>query len=131
MDALIRPLPDGLIAGSDSSFDAIAMARANLAALPGGEAIKLTIAPYQQLGGLSNRTIVTNPPYGLRMGRDENLHPFYAEFGDFLKQQCTGSKAFVYAGDRDLLKSVGLRPTWKKPLVNGALDGRLACYEMY
>ncbi|MDZ4700015.1 MAG: THUMP domain-containing protein [Rhodothermales bacterium] len=131
MDGLIRPLPEGLIAGSDSSFEAIAMARANLAALPGSEPIRLTVAPYQKLGGLANRTIVTNPPYGLRMGRDENLHPFYAELGDFLKQQCTGSKAFVYAGDRDLLKSVGLRPTWKKPLVNGALDGRLACYEMY
>jgi putative N6-adenine-specific DNA methylase len=34
-------------------------------------------------------------------------------------------------GDRALLKHVGLRTSWKKPLINGALDGRLAKYELF
>ncbi|MEZ4702716.1 MAG: THUMP domain-containing protein [Rhodothermales bacterium] len=131
MDGQIRVLPEGLIAGSDRSPDAIAIARSNLSALPDGERIRLSVTPFENLPGLAGKYIVTNPPYGLRLGRDENLQPFYKAFGDFLKQQCTGSKAFVYVGDRELLKFVGLRPSWKKPLVNGSLDGRLACYEMY
>ena len=51
--------------------------------------------------------------------------------GDFLKQRCTGSTAYVYVGKREGIKSLGLRTTWKKPLVNGALDGRLVKVEVY
>ena len=53
------------------------------------------------------------------------------EFGDFLKQRCTGSDAFIYFGDRELVKSFGLKPAFKMPLRNGGLDGRLVKYELY
>jgi putative N6-adenine-specific DNA methylase len=56
---------------------------------------------------------------------------FVRSFGDFLKQRCAGSTAFVYFGERDLIKSIGLRPAFKKPLANGGLDGRLAKLEMF
>jgi putative N6-adenine-specific DNA methylase len=56
---------------------------------------------------------------------------FVGEFGDFLKQRCTGSTAFVYFGERELIKSVGLRPTFKKPLANGGLDGRLVKLDLF
>jgi putative N6-adenine-specific DNA methylase len=51
--------------------------------------------------------------------------------GDFLKQRCKGSTAFIYFGERKYIKTIGLKPTWKKPLSNGGLDGRLAMYELY
>jgi putative N6-adenine-specific DNA methylase len=131
MDTAIRPLPEGLIAGSDRMPDAVRAAQTNLKALPGGTNVRLDALPFEHLEGLPNRTILVNPPYGLRMGETDDMAALYRAFGDFLKRRCTGSKAFVYVGDKDLLKSVGLRPAWKKPLVNGALDGRLACYELY
>jgi putative N6-adenine-specific DNA methylase len=53
------------------------------------------------------------------------------QFGSFLKHRCRGSEAYLYFGDRELLKHIGLRPSWKKPLKNGGLDGVLAKYEMY
>jgi putative N6-adenine-specific DNA methylase len=53
------------------------------------------------------------------------------EFGDFLKQRCTGSTAYVYAGDRKLLKKIGLKPEWKKDLNNGGLEGVLGKLELY
>jgi putative N6-adenine-specific DNA methylase len=56
---------------------------------------------------------------------------FVRGFGDFLKQRCTGSTAYVYFGDRELIKSVGLRPAFKRPLANGGLDGRLVKLEMF
>ena len=80
---------------------------------------------------LQDTVIVCNPPYGLRLHAEQDMPVFYRAFGDFLKQRCTGSTAYVYFGRRELLKHIGLRPAWKKPLVSGALDGRLAKFELY
>ena len=130
-NAQIRPIPEGLLGGSDRDPNAVAAARANLAALPGGHHVALAVADFRTLDGLPDTTILANPPYGLRMGRSDGVGDLYQAFGDFLKQRCTGATAYLYAGDPALLKRVGLRTTWKKPLVNGALDGRLAKYELY
>jgi putative N6-adenine-specific DNA methylase len=130
-DAAIRPLPRGLIAGSDISERAIGMARTNSRMLPSGDAIRLSGKPFADLAPIRGSVIVCNPPYGLRMHGGQDMASFMKGFGDFLKQQCTGSTAYVYFGNRELIKSVGLRTAWKKPLKNGQLDGRLVKYELY
>ncbi len=131
-DALIRPIPEtGALAGSDVHSGAIRAARVNLAQLPHGDQIELSQRDLFRLDGLPEQTIITNPPYGLRLGKRDQIDSFYTEFGNFLKRRCNGSTCFLYAGKKDLLKHVGLRATWKKPIVSGALDGRLARYEMY
>lgn len=130
-DKEIRPLPAGLIRGSDIDTIALENARRNLSALPGGRDVELHVANWQSIQSLEESVIVTNPPYGKRINSREPIDSFYKSFGDFLKNNCKGSTAFLYVGERELLKKVGLRTTWKKPLVNGALDGRLAKYEMY
>ncbi len=56
---------------------------------------------------------------------------FMKDFGDFLKQRCKGSDAYIYLGDAELVKHVGLKAAFKKPLRNGGLDGRLVKYELY
>jgi putative N6-adenine-specific DNA methylase len=53
------------------------------------------------------------------------------QLGDFLKQRCRGTDAYLYFGNRDLIKSIGLKPSWKKVLVSGGLDGRLVKYSLY
>jgi putative N6-adenine-specific DNA methylase len=130
-DRGIRPLPAGLITGSDIAKDAIATAADNLRKLPQGENITLQRADVRRLRALSERVIVCNPPYGIRLKHPAGMGEFYREFGDFLKQNCRGSTAFVYFGDREMLKHIGLKPSWKRPLKNGGLDGRLAKFEMY
>ncbi len=131
-DAAIRPLPEGCtISGSDIDGESIRAAKTNLAALPQGDTVSLDRQDFFERAPISGSVIITNPPYGLRLGRGSNIENFYRQIGDFLKQQCTGSTAFLYAGKRELLKSVGLRTKWKKALVNGALDGRLARYDLY
>ena len=130
-NANIRPLPDGLISGSDRDASAVEAARMNLAQLPHGDHIRLKVADMLALEGFSGTTLVMNPPYGKRMSQTDEAMGLMKSIGDFLKQRCTGSTAYVYVGERSLLKSVGLRPTWKRELISGALDGRLAKYEMY
>lgn len=130
-DSAIRALPEGLIAGSDSDGDVLRIARENLDALPHGERVTLKQSDFRNLPDLENVTLVVNPPYGVRMGRREKVPNVITELGDFLKQKCTGSTAYIYVGKPELLKSVGLRSSWKKPLVNGPMEGRLAEYELY
>ena len=85
----------------------------------------------EQIERMDGATIVTNPPYGLRIGKRDAMPEFVRGLGDFLKHRCAGSSAFVYFGNRELLKSLGLRPTWKKPLANGGLDGRLVRLDLF
>jgi len=131
LDAAIISVPDGLIRGSDIDGDAIQCARKNLDRLPGSEVVHIERKDFRHLGDFESGTIVTNPPYGLRIGKRDALGELFKNFGDYLKQRCTGTTAFIYVGKPALLKKVGLRTTWKKELVNGALEGRLGRYDLY
>ncbi len=127
----IKKLPGDLICGSDIFKPASATARENLANLPHGDQIVIKTMPFQEIDSLTNTTIVCNPPYGLRMKNTAEAAELIEDFGNFLKRKCTGSTAYIYLGRRELLKSVGLHPSWKKPLKAGGLDGVLAKYELY
>ncbi len=131
LDGLIEPVGPGLISGFDLDRTAVKAARTNLSSLPGGREVAVGRSDFRDLEGLENTVIVGNPPYGLRMGDEASSADLLKEFGDFLKQHCLGSEAYLYFGRREMLKQIGLRPAWKKPLRNGGLDGVLAKYLMY
>lgn len=130
-DSHIRKLPEGLIYASDIDPQAVAATRANCKRIPHGRGVNVLRVDFAQIGQLENRIILCNPPYGIRMNEPHGLDDFYRRLGDFLKQRCKGSQAYIYFGNREMIKRIGLKPTWKKPLRNGGLDGRLAKYEMY
>ncbi|MCD4829687.1 MAG: class I SAM-dependent RNA methyltransferase [Candidatus Cloacimonetes bacterium] len=125
-ESVIRSLPRGLIAGSDISADAVSSARQNLTSFKQFGSIAIEQSDYRKLGKLENTIIVANPPYGLRLA-DSDLY----DFGEFLKNSCLGSTAYVYFGKREKIGEIKLKPDWKRPLVNGALDGRLCKYRIY
>jgi putative N6-adenine-specific DNA methylase len=130
-DSRIRDLPPGLISGTDKSDQAIAAAKTNSRCFAQGANIELSVRSMQNIKSLENSVIISNPPYGLRLATDENIKDFMKQLGDFLKQRCTGSEAYLYFGNRELIKSIGLKPTWKKILISGGLDGRLVKYSLY
>ena len=74
--------------------------------------------------------LVTNPPYGVRIGEKEKLAAFYPELGTLLKQKFAGWTAFVLSGDPELAKLIRLKPSRKTVLFNGALECRLFEYRM-
>jgi len=129
-DRRITALPTGLVGGSDIAKNAVKATKANCRRLPHGDRIAVSRSDFRDLRGLENRTILCNPPYGLRL-QGHDLQGFYKSLGDFFKQRCQGAQAFIYFGNRELLKYMGLKPSWKKPLRNAGLDGRLVKYEMY
>jgi putative N6-adenine-specific DNA methylase len=130
-DGLIRGLPEGLIAGSDLSPRAIQISRTNLAKLPHGDKVALRASDFRDLRNMGNRIIVSDPPYGVRTEGREGLPELYKRLGDFLKKECRGSTAFIYFGDREFIKHLGLKPSRKIPLHAGGLDGRLVKYDLY
>jgi putative N6-adenine-specific DNA methylase len=130
-DKLIRKLPSGLITGSDLSDEAIAAARTNLNNIPHGKDVILSVKHFQEIPSLQDCVIISNPPYGIRLGTDSEIKKVMKQFGDFLKQRCKGGDAYLYFGNRELIKSIGLKPSWKKSLVSGGLDGRLVKYSLY
>jgi len=130
-DAKIKETPKGIIAGSDISIDAVNATKTNLMGIHYGNNVSIMENGFEDIEDLSNITIVINPPYGIRLLKDENLDSFYEKIGDFLKNKCKGSNAYIYFGDPEYIKNLGLKPAWKKPLKLGQLDGRLVKYELY
>ncbi|MBN1824669.1 MAG: class I SAM-dependent RNA methyltransferase [Candidatus Eisenbacteria bacterium] len=130
-DRRFRPLPAGFVAGSDADPLAVRAARANLARLPGGDRVRIERRRFQEISRVEGGAIVSNPPYGIRSVPDQDMNRFWRDVGDFLKQRCAGSDATLYFGERQWIRSIGLRPSWKRPLTSGGLDGRVVRYEMY
>ena len=127
----IIPVKKGAIAGSDISADAVEASITNCKVIDKENVIEIKNCDVFDIDKIDGSTIICNPPYGIRIGKPDELGDFYKKFGDFLKQRCKNSTAFIYFGDRKFIKNIGLKPTWKKPLSNGGLDGRLVKYEMY
>lgn len=78
-----------------------------------------------------NGVVVMNPPYGERLGEKDRLKGLYSSIGDFFKQQCTDYTGYVFTGNLDLAKKVGLRANRRIPFFNSTIDCRLLKYELY
>ncbi len=130
-DAAIRPLPDNLIAGSDADRQAIDAARHNLREIPGSRGLPLTRKDFRELADIRDATIICNPPYGMRIGALEPTRFLYKELGDFFKQHCPGSTAYVLCGNLELIPAIGLKPARRFVLFNGPIECRLLKIEIY
>lgn len=127
----IRPLPKNIIHGSDKSQEAIKVTKNNLSHLPYSDSVDLSCKPFQQAKEFVNGTLITNPPYGLRLGEIKEVQVLYKEIGDFLKANCTGTSAFIYTGNLELRKHIGLKTTRRIHLDNGKLEGVLLQIDSY
>ena len=69
--------------------------------------------------------LIANPPYGERIGEQDELATFYPQLGTALKRHWAGWNCFFFTADLRLPKLVGLKPSRKTPLFNGPLECRL------
>lgn len=75
--------------------------------------------------------IVVNPPYGERLGQKAELAPLYRAIGDVFKKRCKGYTGYVFTGNLDLAKHIGLRASRRIILYNGPIESRLLRFELY
>lgn len=126
--AAARPAPNPrpAIFGADLYGEALKRARANLAAAGFDEAATLKQANMLELSApCPHGVLVTNPPYGVRLGAQEELAALYPRIGDALKKKFSGWRAYLFTADLRLPKLIGLAASKRTPLYNGALECRL------
>jgi putative N6-adenine-specific DNA methylase len=126
-----RAIEEGSIRGNDLDPKVLAVAARNLERVPGGEGVRIRRGDFRDHPGLQNGLIACNPPWGMRMEDAGRAEALVKDLGDFLKQKCRGSEAWLVLGNRDLVKSVGLRAARKVPVGIGGLDARFVKYELY
>jgi putative N6-adenine-specific DNA methylase len=123
--------PPPAIYGSDLSADALKAARTNLEAAGLNEIVSLKKANILEIAAPAKEGIVvTNPPYGVRLGEQQQLAEFYPKLGDVLKQQFAGWRVYLLSADMRLPKLIRLAASRRTPLFNGALECRLFEYKL-
>ena len=121
-----RDLKEVGIYGSDRHGEALGLARANLSAIGMRDAVHLKRADVLEMEApAASGTIVTNPPYGVRLDEQNKLASLYPLLGDVLKQKYAGWTAYIFTADLRLAKLIRLNASKRTPLFNGALDCRL------
>jgi putative N6-adenine-specific DNA methylase len=132
-ETAVRQKPKAPLAifGSDRSADALKAARTNLIAAGLEKVVSLKRADVLQVSAPAKEgIIVTNPPYGVRLGEQQVLAEFYPKLGDLLKKQFSGWNAYLLSADMRLPKLIRLAASRRIPLYNGALECRLFEYKM-
>jgi len=124
----VAPLP---IYGSDLYGRTVDHARMNLrdAGLEGAVTLK-QVNLLELSAPAPTGMLVTNPPYGVRLGEKEDLAQFYPQLGDTLKKRFAGWTAYILSGDPGLAKLIRLSASKRTVLFNGALECRLYEYRM-
>ena len=117
--------------GSDFLSNNIKIANDSINKLKLDQYIDFKISDFKKIVPSENKgIIVTNPPYGYRIGDTEKLQILYKNLGDHLKTNFQGFSGYIFTGNLDLLKHVGLRTKKKIILKNGMIDSRLAYYPL-
>jgi len=126
-----KPKISQAIYGSDLSSDVLKAARANLMAAGLEKIVSLKRANVLEIFAPAKEgIIVTNPPYGARLGEQQKLAEFYPKLGDVLKKRFSGWRAYLLSADMRLPKLIRLAASKRTPLFNGALECRLFEYKM-
>jgi 23S rRNA (guanine2445-N2)-methyltransferase len=126
-----KPKISQAIYGSDLSSDVLKAARANLMAAGLEKIVSLKRANVLEIFAPAKEgIIVTNPPYGVRLGEQQTLAEFYPKLGDVLKKRFSGWRAYLLSADMRLPKLIRLAASKRTPLFNGALECRLFEYKM-
>lgn len=123
--------PELKIFGADRDVSSLKAARLNLSHAGLLEYCNLQTADVLAIDAPAPQGVmVTNPPYGVRVGEAERLAEFYPQLGTALKKKFSGWRVFLFSADTNLAKLIGLKPQHRTPLFNGALECRLYEYVM-
>jgi putative N6-adenine-specific DNA methylase len=120
------------IYASDLSADAVSISKINARAAGMDKFIRFETCDYRKIEiPETPGVIILNPEYGERLGEEEELKTVYSEIGDLFKKKCQGYTGYIFTGNLNLAKVVGLRTKRKVPFYNGKIECRLLEYELY
>lgn len=128
----IVEVPGLKVIANDVSPDAIEISKVNAKLAGVDQFIEFVLGDFEKTPlPPAPAVIFFNPEYGERLGEITELETTYARLGDFLKKQCQGYLAYIFTGNLDLAKKIGLKASRRIEFYTAKLDCRLLEYEMY
>lgn len=120
------------IRGIEISQKSFYISKKNLSNSGFDKYIKLINGDFFKLNlELKDSIIILNPPYGERIEVDEELNTFYKSIGGKLKYDYSGNTAWVFSSNFVAMKQIGLKPSQKIILYNGALECRYSKFDLF
>ncbi|MEX1212663.1 MAG: class I SAM-dependent RNA methyltransferase [Balneolaceae bacterium] len=124
--------PKGRFIATDQDPDMVHAAQKNARTAGVDHLIEFQVCDFKKTPIPDGEGILLfNPPYGERMDNPDSLHPLYRSIGDFMKKKGGGKTGYIFTGNLDLAKSVGLRTSSRTRLFNSTIECRLLEYELF
>jgi 23S rRNA (guanine2445-N2)-methyltransferase / 23S rRNA (guanine2069-N7)-methyltransferase len=114
--------------GFDEDPEAIELARANAERAGVSTSVRFSVsrcADVKRPGKARSGVVVTNPPYGERLGGKPAAREAYTELGELLRAQFVGWRASIIATDDALFAATGLAPDRSRAVMQGPLEARV------
>ena len=129
----IKIIPGLKIIATDISEDAINISKINAGAAGVADLIEFKVCDFAEthIPENENGIVFFNPEYGERMGDEIGLEETYARIGDFMKKKCKNYTGYVFTGNLNLAKKIGLKSKRRIEFYTGKIDCRLLEYELY
>jgi putative N6-adenine-specific DNA methylase len=133
LEQQIKEVPGLRIIATDYSEKAIENARKNAVAAGVANLIDFAVCDFAETETPQNvpGIFYVNPEYGERLGEVAELEKTYARIGDFMKQKCGGYFGYVFTGNLELAKKIGLKAKRRIEFYTSTIDCRLLEYELY
>lgn len=129
----IKEVPGLRIIATDYSARAVENAKKNAVAAGVAGLIEFDVCDFAatEVPAGESGVFYVNPEYGERLGEVKELEKTYARIGDFMKQKCGGYYGYVFTGNLELAKKIGLKPKRRIEFYTSKIDCRLFEYELY
>ena len=132
LEQQVVEVPSLKVIATDISQDAIDISKVNAAAAGVENLIEFNVCDFDATAIPADAGVVFfNPEYGERLGEASELEATYGRIGDFLKKKCKGYTGYIFTGNLDLAKKIGLKAKRRIEFYSAKLDCRLLEYELY
>jgi putative N6-adenine-specific DNA methylase len=132
LNAMIQEPRDLKIVATDNSLDALKISMVNAKSAGIDHCIHFEKVDFEKTNIPAGPGVVFfNPEYGERLGRIHELEQTYRRIGDFMKNKCKGYTGYVFTGNMELAKKIGLRASRRIEFYSAKIDCRLLEYELY
>jgi putative N6-adenine-specific DNA methylase len=133
LETQIIDVPGLRIIATDYSAKAIENAKKNAIAAGVANLIDFAVCDFAdtEIPPALPGIFYVNPEYGERLGDADKLEATYGRIGDFMKKKCGGYFGYVFTGNLDLAKKIGLKAKRRIEFYTSTIDCRLLEYELY
>ena len=117
--------------GFDHDPEAIKSARANARRAGVEHLIEFKVREVAKLSPpVDKGIIITNPPYGVRLGDHKMLEWIFKDFSHALKEEFSGWDVWILSASQEQSASFGLKSNQKFQVFNGNLECRFLKYQI-